>query len=410
MVEPILFKLHNKIKEVIEPIKSAEPRKAFVMKVMNYDLLSVLTSISILDRLIIEATQVIKERICKIDHNYKYDVVSSDGYIIFITDHNISIADINFSYLIYRELQLHISAVDPAIILEYKISSFVIPKSLDEMKSMLQALLSQLIASKGSNFYIPWDSLAVERIKSNYVDLVEFKKSILGDTISFAYQPIVDRVTGNVSYYECLLRMPDHNLSRISAGPYIELAEQSGMNNVLDQIVLEMAVEELKAAPHVTLAVNISNAGILDENLKQLALSLLSERSVAKRLIIEITETSLNSDYTTTKTFIEAMRDRGCRVALDDFGAGFTSFQQLQNLRLDIIKIDGSFIRNVVFNQNSKYLLKALIEMAGRLGAKTVAEFVESAEIARFLLDVEIDYMQGDFFSPATNYRMWNKV
>lgn len=408
MLGSILSKLDEKLKNLVLLGRSKPLKKAFIMKITNYELLSIMMPRRRLEQMIGEAGGIINLQLHKLDSNYVYDVVMVDDYILFVIDDNIKMLDVNFIYLIYRELQLYIFTSSPDLVLEYKVSSFSLPEDAEDYQAIIQPLLAQLMTSHNSNFYIPFEPLSVSNIKSNYGSLVEFKKTLKYDTISFAYQPIIDRVTGKIPYYECLLRMPDHNKNLISAGPYIGLAEQSGLNNILDQIVLEMAVEELRAAPHVMLAVNISNAGILDANLKQLAMSLLSDRSIAKRLIIEITETSLNLDFNVTKSFVDTMREHGCRIALDDFGAGFTSFQQLQNLRLDIIKIDGSFIKNVIFNQKSKYLVKALIEMAAQLGAKTVAEFVESAEIAKFLLDLEIDYMQGDFFSPAVNYRMWN--
>ena len=408
MLGSILLKLDEELKGLVKRGQNGSSKKAFIMKITNYELLSIMMPKRKLEQMILEAGEVIKSHLYKLDSNYAYDVVTVDDYILFIVDDNIKMLDINLIYLIYRELQLYIFASSPDFVLEYKVSSFSVPEGAEDYQAIIQPLLSQLMTSQNSNFYIPFEPFAISSVKSNYSSLVEFKKTLKYDTISFAYQPIIDRATGKIPYYECLLRMPDHNKKLVSAGPYIGLAEQSGLNNILDQIVLEMAVEELRAAPHVMLAVNISNAGILDANLKQRAVELLSDRAVAKRLIIEITETSLNLDFAVTKSFIDTMREHGCRVALDDFGSGFTSFQQLQNLRLDIIKIDGSFIKNVILNQQSKYLVKALIEMAAQLGAKTVAEFVESAEIAKFLLDVEIDYMQGDFFSPAVNYRMWN--
>ena len=408
MLGSILLKLDEELKGLVKRGQNGSSKKAFIMKITNYELLSIMMPKRKLEQMILEAGEVIKSHLYKLDSNYAYDVVTVDDYILFIVDDNIKMLDINLIYLIYRELQLYIFASSPDFVLEYKVSSFSVPEGAEDYQAIIQPLLSQLMTSQNSNFYIPFEPFAISSVKSNYSSLVEFKNTLKYDTISFAYQPIIDRATGKIHYYECLLRMPDHNKKLVSAGPYIGLAEQSGLNNILDQIVLEMAVEELRAAPHVMLAVNISNAGILDANLKQRAVELLSDRAVAKRLIIEITETSLNLDFAVTKSFIDTMREHGCRVALDDFGSGFTSFQQLQNLRLDIIKIDGSFIKNVILNQQSKYLVKALIEMAAQLGAKTVAEFVESAEIAKFLLDVEIDYMQGDFFSPAVNYRMWN--
>ena len=114
----------------------------------------------------------------------------------------------------------------------------------------------------------------------------------------------------------------------------------------------------------------------------------------------------MNQDFITTKKFIDTLHTYGCRFALDDFGSGFTSFKQLLNLPIDIIKIDGSYIRDILDNDHNRFFVEALISLASDLGIKTVAEFVENGEIARFLIDIKIDGMQGNFFLPASENRI----
>jgi EAL domain-containing protein (putative c-di-GMP-specific phosphodiesterase class I) len=167
-----------------------------------------------------------------------------------------------------------------------------------------------------------------------------------------------------------------------------------------------MVVGELVADRNITLSVNISNIGVLNKRLLKKAEYLLKKHDVSKRLIIEITETSLNQDYVSTKKFIDRLHKLGCRFALDDFGSGFTSFKQLLNLPIDIIKIDGSYIRDILSNDHSKFFVEALIRLAEDLGIKTVAEFVENGAIARFLIDIKIGGMQGNFFLPASDSRI----
>ena len=104
------------------------------------------------------------------------------------------------------------------------------------------------------------------------------------------------------------------------------------------------------------------------------------------------------------------LRKFGCKFALDDFGAGFTSFKQLQNLPIDIIKIDGSYVRNITRDVPSQDFVAKLIKISEDLGAKTVAEFVENGEIAKCLIDLKVDAMQGDFFSPASVQKVKNII
>lgn len=247
----------------------------------------------------------------------------------------------------------------------------------------------------------------------NYIDINDLRernkrlnmmrKSLSQNEIRFMYQPIIDRKTGAISYYECLLRMPDENNNLISVGPVIDDAERYGVISIVDYTVLDMAIKDLVKNKDITLAVNISNLGLLDQKLLSTACSLLKQHKVAHRLIIEITEISLNHHYDDTKYFIDSLHKLGCRFALDDFGSGFTSFKQLMNLHIDIIKIDGSYIRDIVRNKQSKIFVEALINLASSKGIKTVAEFVENGEIAKYLIDTDISAMQGNFFMPASN-------
>lgn len=409
MPKSVSSKLSKMLIDAFYKEPQLDSMKFFIVKVTNYELLSIMLDRKILESIIMECRTVICNTLVTLDENYHYDTIVCDQYIVFSSGHKISQASEKLAFLLYNSLQLHIFSANPSSILEYKISSFKISGNILEDNKTIQNILTELVLKDHNGFYVPFNSWSIEKLETDSNNIIRFKKALIDNSISFAYQPIIDRITGEVPYYECLLRIPEHKIDRASAGPYIILSENIGLNNILDQIVLKMAITELEAAKDIHLAINISNSGILDNNLKELALSMLSDRSIAERLIIEVTETSLNIDFDKTKDFLDAIRLCGCKIALDDFGAGFTSFKQLQKLPLDIIKIDGSFIKSIILNDSSKFLVKALIELAMKLGAKTVAEFVENAEIAKFLLDVEIDYMQGNFFSPAMNQRLWNK-
>lgn len=241
-------------------------------------------------------------------------------------------------------------------------------------------------------------------------DYYFLKRTVVNDELVFAYQPIVSANNGAVEYYECLLRIKDNSGVLISAGRAIMDAEQDGLINVIDHAVIKMAIEELRHAPQISLSVNVSNHGVMDPNLLDLIVEMLKNApDVAKRLIIEITETTLNEDFNTTNLFINTIHGLGCRIALDDFGGGFTSIKQLSKLPIDIIKIDGAFIKDIASNGEHKFFVEELVKMAEKLGKKTVAEFVENGEIAKILLDTKVGGMQGNFFSPAVNHREWTQ-
>jgi EAL domain-containing protein (putative c-di-GMP-specific phosphodiesterase class I) len=390
--------------ELLRSMKRKDVAKLFVVKICNYELLSILLSDIELERLMSEVDTMIISHVQNLGYKDAKSVREHNN-VAFIIHPVKSFAVHEFAYSIYKKLQLHILTSHQSAALQCRISSAEITNDINPLPDLLCILATQ----EASNYYVEYDPGIRSKVNAKYIKLREFQRALQNKHLSFAYQPIIERATGFIPYYECLLRIANDSTDVVSVGTYMPIVESIGLNNIVDQTVLRMAVNELHAAHHVSLSVNISNAGITDPYLLQIAEELLSDQSIAKRLIIEITETSLNMDFDYTKRFTETLRSFGCKIALDDFGTGFTSFKQLQNLPIDVIKIDGSFIRDIAHNQRNQHLVLALIDIAEQLGAKTVAEFVETGEIAKFLLDAKIDYMQGNFFSPALNYRSWDK-
>jgi len=128
---------------------------------------------------------------------------------------------------------------------------------------------------------------------------------------------------------------------------------------------------------------------------------------IAGRLIVEITETAALHDIEESARFVTALRDIGCRVAVDDFGAGFTSFRHLRALTADIVKIDGSFVRNLSDNVDNQLFIRNLLGLADAFGLETVAECVETADDAAFLVGEGVQYLQGYYFGRPSLERPW---
>ena len=130
-------------------------------------------------------------------------------------------------------------------------------------------------------------------------------------------------------------------------------------------------------------------------------------RGVAERLTIEITETAAIHDIDDTRGFVARVKELGCRIAIDDFGAGYTSFRNLRNLGVDIVKIDGAFVANLSKSADDRAFVQTLIDLAHRLGLKTVAEWVQDEESAKLLAEWGCDYLQGALIGLASPHRPW---
>ncbi len=408
----ISYNINKKFDLLFNASTNNKNKLCFIIKILNYEFLSILLHQDQLDALLKEVEDLIIHTLTQASYPpLPNQILSSEAYISCFTAMADDFAISHISYLIYHNLQLYISKIYPSVNLECKISTMILAEDLDVNRLRLKNLLCSMTLDKKQCYYVQFNENAIQEAEQETTTLNSFKEAILARTYVFAFQQIIDATTGEIPYYESLLRIPDENGRLVSAGSVIQAAEKAGLNNVLDQLVLNMIVDELRHAPeHVNISVNISNAGVLDSNLVHTARSLLEKHpEIARRLIIEITETSLNIDFQSTKDFCEMMRRFGCKISLDDFGSGFTSFKQLQKLPIDVLKIDGGFIKDIIENKRDQDLVKSLIVMARNLEIKTVAEYVENGEIAKFLLDAGVDYMQGHFFSPAVNNRVWVK-
>jgi diguanylate cyclase (GGDEF)-like protein/PAS domain S-box-containing protein len=213
-------------------------------------------------------------------------------------------------------------------------------------------------------------------------------------------QPIVDLDTGTFVAYELLVRISDFENSIMRPDLFLPIAEKTGLIVDIDVWMMRQAVEMLVSYPDDSFRLNV-NASVRTllgpRYLEELADALSSSAVTPSRLAIEITETAVIVDIMTIVDAMERIKRLGCRVVLDDFGSGFTSFLQLKQLPVDEIKIDGSYVHNLERSTNDQHLVRAMAEMAKGLGIQTTAEFVGSNECMGMLRSYGVDMAQGYF-------------
>ncbi len=201
--------------------------------------------------------------------------------------------------------------------------------------------------------------------------------------------------------FEVLVRMRDRDGSVVPAGAIIPAAENNGRAAVIDRWVLASALawldryhDRLKATRFM--AMNLSGASLNDEKFVEDAFAMLAQHGrAAERLCVEITESVALHDLDNTRRFIDRLRGYGAKIALDDFGAGYTSFSYLKELPADAVKIDGNFVRNVNAHPANLAIVEAIVELGRNLGMNSVAEWVEDRATIESLAQVGVDYVQG---------------
>ena len=216
------------------------------------------------------------------------------------------------------------------------------------------------------------------------------------DRAHMALQPIVSATGSGAGFCECLIRLEDHDGIVQPVGETVVLAERLGLSRTLDRRSLDLTMELLNRSDTLCLSVNVSALTCSDpEWLAALDGWLSKHPHLATRLIVEITETAMMPPLDQSKAFVAALKSRQCRVALDDFGAGYSSFDSLVNIGVDIVKIDGAFVRQALTEPNDQEFLAAMTDLARHLGIETVAEWVGDNETAALLSEMGVDYLQG---------------
>nr|WP_218626073.1 bifunctional diguanylate cyclase/phosphodiesterase [Bradyrhizobium sp. dw_78] len=226
--------------------------------------------------------------------------------------------------------------------------------------------------------------------------------------IVMAYEPVVEARSRDAAFYECLVRMEKHDGQMLAAPDIVPVAERLGLIRLVDHRVLELVIAELAASPDVRLSLNISPETTMDPDWWSSIESLMrAHEGVGERLIVEITETVAIQDVDDVRGFVTRLKNFGSRFAIDDFGAGYTSFRNLRKLGVDIVKIDGAFVQNIAHSADDRAFVQTLIDLARRLQIKTVAEWVQDDESAALLRDWGCDYIQGRLIGLASAERPW---
>lgn len=226
--------------------------------------------------------------------------------------------------------------------------------------------------------------------------------------IVMAYEPVVSTVSRQPAFHECLVRMRQEDGGYSLSPDIVPVAEKLGLIRLVDHRVLELVVAELADARQAQLSLNISPDTTMDPDWWASIESLMrTYPGVAERLIVEITETVAIQDLDDVRGFVTRLKNFGSRIAIDDFGAGYTSFRNLRKLGVDIVKIDGAFVQNIARSADDRAFVQTLIDLAHRLGIKTVAEWVQDEESATLLQGWGCDYIQGRLTGLASLAKPW---
>ncbi len=227
-------------------------------------------------------------------------------------------------------------------------------------------------------------------------DLINY--AISNDTIVPFYQGIINNKTGKITKYEALIRIYDVKGKLHPPASFLATAKELKLYPKISKIMLDKALRDFENKS-AELSLNISLLDIQSEEFCEWFLDRVAKHPSPSRVIIEFLETENYNTDNILNNFISSIRALGCKIAVDDFGVGFATYTSIISLKPDIVKIDGSIIKNLLSNEENKLVLDSICYMSKLIHSQTVAEYIENEAIQKIILENNIDFSQGYFFA-----------
>lgn len=395
------IQLREKLKQSVEMIEKRGTSGAFLLVgIDNLTMINEAYGMDVADEAIAVVAKRIESLLRKTDVIGRY---SGNKFGVILHDcpeDSIGVAAERLIEAIGRDV---IRTADEAVSVTLSAGGVSIPVHSVVAQDIMQFAEETLILSKSrpiESFSVYQPSALKDSYRKKNIEIAGEIVSALNDRrVKLVYQPLVHAGTGEIESYECLIRIMAKNGNMIPNDQLIPVAEQLNLMRLLDHRVLEIALQKLSSEPDVNLGINISAGTIADSAwFDCLAASVSLRPDIGARLTIEITETALLSDMDYTCEFVKKLHELGCLVAIDDFGSGYTSFQNLRMLDVDVVKIDGSFVENMRNSEDDTFFVRTMNDLAKHFNIKTVAEWVEHEEDVKTLHEIGIDYLQGFYF------------
>ncbi|MBU1658734.1 EAL domain-containing protein [bacterium] len=327
--------------------------------------------------------------------------VYGDGFVLYSAENNVlqtSFEEEKQRLLTYLEsVKIYLTEIDEAVDIDVTIGVCI-----EKENPFIKADMALKYAKKQNKRLILYTE-EIDSAKQFLEDMywkAEIKTAIQNDNIIPVFQAIVDK-NAKIVKYETLMRLVQYENSNekyISPVLFLEAAVKTQQYDKLTRIIVKKCFEKMKDYS-IDFSINLSLEDFSDSARVQFLHDEILRYKVGKRLIMEILESEVIKDYEVVIGVLEGFRKLGVRIAIDDFGSGFSNFEHILKLNPDYIKIDGSLIKNILEDEKSFTLVRAISEFSKELGIKVIAEFVSSKEIFETLSAISIDQYQGYYFS-----------
>ncbi len=388
--------LPNRTKLIEDIEKSTNP----VLAIVNIDSFKEINDFyghNVGDKVLQEFGKLLKNFCSK--YNLKVYKLSGDEFAVFS---DIFFPKHDFEIIVQR-LITHVEK-KPLYIDDYEIHLNVTVGIADNKENILTKADMALRLSKEKKIsYLFFDeSFNIEKTYEENIRLVkEIKDALKDNRITVYYQPIVNNKTGRVEEYECLVRLIDKDGNIVSPNKFLNVAKKSKLYPYITKEVINKSFSKFKNKPY-KFAINLSVSDILDYEIVSFIIDKLSRYEGKNRVIFEILESEGIENFEEVLKFIKEVKSLGAKIAIDDFGSGYSNFEFILKLEVDYLKIDSSIIKNVDNDIYSTVIAETIVNFCKKLGIKTIAEFVHSESVYEHVKAIGIDFSQGFFIGKPT--------
>lgn len=270
----------------------------------------------------------------------------------------------------------------------------------DKKEVMAYADMALKLAKKTRKNYLYYDDSfhIKEDYENNLSWIKRLRNAIDEDRVVPFYQPIVNAKTLKTEKYEALIRIIEKDGTVIPPIEFLEISKKVRLYHQLTRIMIDKVMEELSNHPLIQCSINLSIVDINDNAMNAYIIDKIKHSPYAHQIIFEILESEGIENYDRVNEFITEVKKYGVKIAIDDFGAGYSNFVYITKLDIDYIKIDGSIIRTIDTNITSQIITKTIIDFASQLNIQTIAEFVCSEDVSNYVKHLPLTHLQGYYF------------
>jgi len=384
--------LHNRLK-LIEDLKNKKNVKLILINIDSFKEINNVYGYEIGDKVLKTLAERLKSFVS--NHNLWVYKLSGDEFAILVDRHFPQNAFKMFiNGLIYYVESNPIKIND--YLIKIDITLGIADGTEENLKNLLEkADMALKYAKQQKKHYMFYrkDLDIQKKYQENRYWLNVLKNAIKQDNLIAYYQGIFNNKTNKIEKYESLIRLKLEN-KIISPFFFLEVAKKS---KLYPEITKKIFSEAVKYAKDHEISINLSVMDILNEHTVSYILNTLKNNNL--KITFEILESEGIENYAEVCQFIKNVKEYGCKIAIDDFGSGYSNFAHILNLDVDYLKIDASLIKNLDTNKNSQIVVETIVGFAKKLGIKTVAEFVHSKEVFDKVVEMGIDYSQGYYIS-----------